>query len=381
MRTLAVNALRMAGKRTAMGRHIESLAQHWSRMEVPFDQIVLMTPFELNLENLGTTTKIELRSLGSQWPNAIWEQVALPHAARDAAILFCPAYTCPYLYRGRIVVANHGIYEALPDEFSWWVRLRTTPINRLSARRADCVIANSLSTKADLIKYFAVPESRLAVILPAANELCFETYSEESIAEEVNRAFGERVPYVIFVGKLSRRRNVPNLIEAFSIVREKVGLPHRLLIIGPNTGNIPLEESIAAAGAGSFVKHLPHAEMLPLAKLYAGADLYVLPTTYEGISQTMFEAMASGTAVLTVEHRTLAEGGGDAVFCLPTPSVDDLVAGLTTLLTDHSLRRRFVEKGRARAAQFSWRRTAEATMAILDRVGLPADRSARRGGV
>ena len=364
-----------------MGRHMESLAHHWSRMEVPFDRIVLMSPSQFRVENLGTTTEIELRWFGGRWPNAIWEQVALAHAARNAAILFCPAYTCPYLYGGRIVVANHGIYEALHGEFPWWVRLRATPINRLSVRRADRVIANSLSTRADLIKYFGVPESRLEVILPAANELCFETYSRESICEEVTRVFGEPVRYVIFVGKLAKRRNVPNLIEAFSIVREKTGIPHRLLIIGPNTGNIPLAESIAAAGAGQFVKHLVHAEMLPLAKLYAGADLSVLPTTYEGISQTMFEAMASGTAVLTVEHPTLAEGGGDAVFSLPTPSVDDLVEGLTTLLTNHALRESFVAKGRERAARFSWRRTAETTMSILDRVGLPADRSSERGGV
>jgi glycosyltransferase involved in cell wall biosynthesis len=105
-----------------------------------------------------------------------------------------------------------------------------------------------------------------------------------------------------------------------------------------------------------------------LAKLYAGADAYVLPTTHEGISQTMFEAMASGTPVLSVEHPALKEGGGDAVLALPTPSVENLAKGLTTLLTNPDLRAEYSRKGRERAARFSWSNTAKETMEILDKM-------------
>ena len=82
-----------------------------------------------------------------------------------------------------------------------------------------------------------------------------------------------------------------------------------------------------------------------LAKLYAGADVFALPTIYEGISRTIYEAMASGTAVLTVDHPALSEGGGDAVLAVPTPSVQDLAQGLGALLTDQALRRRFEVRG------------------------------------
>jgi glycosyltransferase involved in cell wall biosynthesis len=373
-RTLAVNALRLAGKRTAMGRHIEILAQEWSRKKVPFDKVVLYTPDHCEIENLGSVTEIEIRQAGSGVHRALWEQLYLPYAARDAAALFCPAYTCPVLYPGRIVVANHGIYEAIPSEFSLLERLRATPVNKASARRADHVIANSLSTKGDLIKFFGVPESRLSVILPAANELCFKKLSKDEIEAEVRNVFGSVVPYVIFVGKLAKRRNLPNLIEAFAKVRQDYSLPHKLLIIGPNTGKVPIEDSIAKAGGAQVVLHLPHMEMEPLSRLYAGADLYVLPTTYEGISQTMFEAMASGTPVLSVDHPTLAEGGGDAVMVLPTPSVDDLYGGLLALLTNPALREQYARKGKERAALFSWHNTAERTMEILARVALTANK-------
>ena len=375
MRTLILNALRMVGRRTAIGRHIEFLAQQWSRSEVPFDRVVFVSPRPVEISDLGTRTAIHFVSVGERLPNLLWEQVMLPRLAGKAAVLYCPSYTCPLLYRGRVVVANHGIYEALPGEFSWLSRLRATPMNLLSARRADHVIANSLSTQADLQRYFGIAEDRISVIYPAAHELCFQPYSDAEITAEVAQIFGQRVPYVIFVGKMAKRRHVPELIEAFSRVRREHDLPHRLLIIGPNTSGIPLDDLIEAAGGPAVVQHRPHMEMAPLAKLYAGADVYALPTTYEGISQTMFEAMASGTAVLTVEHPTLAEGGGDAVLALPTPSVDDLARGLERLLLDEEQRRSYSEKGRARAAKFSWAHTAAQTLAILDRVAPAQDRS------
>ena len=121
-------------------------------------------------------------------------------------------------------------------------------------------------------------------------------------------------------------------------------------------------------GVADLVTYLPHLDQEALALLYAGADAFVLPTTYEGISQTMFEAMASGTAVLTVEHPTLEEGAGDTVLALRTPSVVELVDGMRRLLEDEQLRESLVKHGRSRAREFSWTATARSTVEILDGV-------------
>ena len=99
------------------------------------------------------------------------------------------------------------------------------------------------------------------------------------------------------------------------------------------------EELAKLHGIAQVVKHHPYMDQRQLAKLYAGADVFALPTTYEGISRTIYEAMASGTPVLTVDHPTLSEGGADAVLSVPTPSVENLVQGLSALLTNDSLRK------------------------------------------
>ncbi len=377
MRTLVFNALRLSGKRTAIGRHIEYLAQKWSRMEVPFTRIVLLSPREMYLTDLGTTTPIELRTLPTAMPNLYWEQVVLPRAARGAAMLFSE-YTRPLAYRGRTVVANHGIYESTPRAFSWWSRLRAVPMYKYSALRADRVIANSRSTKDDIVTHLAVPEPKIDIVYPGPADIFFEPHPVDNIAGEVVRVLGQDAPYIIFVGKLARRRHVPNLMEAFAQVRKKLNLPHHLLLVGPNVEELPLAELATRHGINGCFKHLPHLDQPELARLYAGADLFVLPTTYEGISWTMFEAMASGTAVLTVDHPALREGAFEAVLALPSPSVDDLIKGLSTLLGDRAARSELERKGSQVVKRFSLQEGARQTMEILDRVAAPTDDS--RGG-
>lgn len=375
MRTLVVDALRLLGPRTAMGRYIEQLARHWSRSRGPFDCVELLSPAPAALDGLGTGTPVALRVVRPGRPFLLWEQVVLARAARRVAMLFCPSYVAPLLHGGPLVVANHGIYEALPGEFSRWHRLRTIPLFRSSARKAGRVIANSRATRADLVAHFGIPESRIDVVYPAADERFHAARDPDVVRRAVVAALGEAVPYILFVGKLSRRRNVPSLVEAFARARREAGIPHRLLIIGPCAGGPSVEKVAQRYGVDGVVRHVPHLDQDALAALYAGADLFVLPTVYEGLSWTMLEAMASGAPVLTVPHPTLQEVGGGAVHVAPSAAPQELAGALASVLTDATLRDALAASGRREATRFSWARAASETLEILDRAAAPSDAS------
>jgi glycosyltransferase involved in cell wall biosynthesis len=356
-----------------MGRYIELLAGEWSRTAVPFDRVVLHAPAPLALPPLGGVTPVEVVCSRGAVPNLVWEQVLLPRGARTSAILFCPSYVAPVFCPVPTVVANHGIYERVSGEFSRIRRLRATTLHRVSAQRAERLIANSSTTRTDVSEFFGVPEDKIDVVHPAANDIFFRAHPEQAIRAQVVRVLGAEAPYVLFVGKLARRRHVGELIEALAIVRARSLPTLRLLIVGPNPLGFDVAGAARRHGVADAVTYLEHAEQEELALLYAGAQAFVLPTTYEGISYTMFEAMASGAAVLTVEHPTLAEGAGDTALALPSPEPGVLADGLERLLSDPALRRELVERARRRARLFSWAAAASATMEILDEVALAAD--------
>jgi alpha-1,3-rhamnosyl/mannosyltransferase len=290
-------------------------------------------------------------------------------------MLFCPAYIAPVARRGPFVVANHGISEGLPGEFSRSDRLRTVPLYRYAVRHADRVIANSVSTRDDIIRHLGGSADRIDVVLPGAADVFFASHDSAEIRRTVAGQLGDPdARFALFVGKLSRRRHVPELIEAFAAARARLGSDHRLLIVGPDTTGIDVPARAIAHQVGDAVTYVPHLDQLALAHLYAAAEVFVLPTTHEGISWTMLEAMASGAPALTVRHAALAEGGRDSVLAVDAAGVEELAAGLERLLSDPDERRRLSAAGRSRAGQFTWRAAASATMAVLDQYAAPADR-------
>ncbi|HYM12719.1 MAG TPA: glycosyltransferase, partial [Bryobacterales bacterium] len=174
MKTLAVVARRLCGPLTGVGRYLEYLLYYWSRPELgdasPFDRIVVYAPSEPSLEPGIIAGNVELRLLRSSLPPLAWENLVLPARMEEAGVVFGP-YTLPWFGGGSVsVVSNLGIYESRPEDFSWSQRARTIPFFRRSAQRARLVIANSESTRRDIVKYLGVDDSKIRVIYPGVDE-------------------------------------------------------------------------------------------------------------------------------------------------------------------------------------------------------------------
>lgn len=359
-----------------MGRYLEILSHEWSTSDVPFDRIEFYVPAGADIEGVAQSATVALRwPVKRSVPLAFWQQFALPWAARGCSMLYCPAYIAPVWHRGPLVVANHGIYEGVPDEFSRVARAKTIPLYRLAVRRADRVIANSASTRTDIVRFLGADPDRIEIVLPAAADRFLERHEPARVAQTVATVLGRAdARFALFVGKLSPRRHLPELVEGFAAARRRLGSDHQLLVVGPDTHGTDVEALAAKHGISAAVTYLPHLQQELLAHLYAAAQAFVLPTEHEGISWTMLEAMASGAPVLTVDHEALAEGGGEAVMAIAEPSASSIADGLSRLFADRDERLRLAEAGRRHARAHSWKDAAATTIAILDRHALGSDR-------
>ena len=184
------------------------------------------------------------------------------------------------------------------------------------------------------------------------------------------RFLGEDRPYIVFVGKLSTRRNIPVLIEAFAKVKRRTRIPHALLFVGPNHMGLPLDDLVRRHGMQGDVIHTDgrfasHAEVPPI---YGSADLYVNASSYEGFSMTLVEALSCGTPVVTVNRAALAEIAAGAAEFVDEPAPDAVADAIERVLTDADLRKSLSERGYRRADAFRWNVTASQTLDVLRKV-------------
>jgi len=363
--TLAVIARRLAEPLTGVGRYLEYLLYHWSRSGSPFRRILVYAPAAPSLPPGTLGGPVELRLLGSRLSPLLWENLALPSRMESCDVVFAP-YTLPWVYGGAGVVSNLGIYESRPEDFSWWMRARTSPFFRHSARRARLVIANSESTRRDLVRYYGVEDARIRVILPGVDD-AFRPLGGDVVPPRLAQAWSlPGGPYFLFVGKLSRRRNVPMLLDAFAQLRRVRRVPHLLLIAGPDYLGVNAPRLIAERGLEGAAFYIPFAERQDLVELYSAATAFVLPTLHEGFSFTILEALACGAPVITFDHPPLNEGGvRQATVALEQPAAPALFEAMGEMIDRPSRREELRRAGLACAARFSWKQVAADTMAVL----------------
>jgi glycosyltransferase involved in cell wall biosynthesis len=362
---LGVDASRLVGVRTGVARCIESVVKSWTQQDLPFERVRLFSPAPISEPILDDRFTVEV--LPSRGPGIMWQTISLRQKAGEIDVLFAP-YTLPLAYPGRTVVWNMGILEGRLASPSPRGRARSWHAAH-SARRATAVIVNSAATKEDVVRFYGVPNERITVVWPGVeNRFRPAQEGEQNVIDRVvEEIVGEKAPYFLFVGKLSPRRNVPALLEAFAMTSaERPGM--RLLLVGPNHARMPIEQMSAKLGTTESVRHVRHLEHDALAILYRGAHAFVLPTAQEGFSATILEAAASGCPVVTARHRALEEAGlADAVLCVE-PTARHLHEALVRLIDDDGLRRQLGERGRHRARSFSWDSSAHKTTQVLARV-------------
>ena len=264
-----------------------------------------------------------------------WEILRLGRAAADHDVLFCPAYTGPVRYRGQIVVATHSVNETEPAAHGWLYRQTYSRLYRYCARHADAVIVPGERTRRAVLEYYGVPGERLHIVHQGADDAFHPIDDPALLTATRTRFFGTDRPYLLFVGKGSKRRNIPMLVEAFARLRHEGGWPHGLLLFGPYQGDLPLEKLLSDLGVEKDVVQTPgvvehHSDLAPI---YAAADIFIHPSENEGWSMTTTEALASGTPVIAADRGGLGEVARGHAYMIE-PTVDALVDSIRTVLSD-----------------------------------------------
>jgi glycosyltransferase involved in cell wall biosynthesis len=299
---------------------------------------------------LVTRTWVTLRR--PALPGGLLDQLDLVHATSAAVP--------PTGSRPLVATVHDLAFRHFPDAYPAAGRRYHERSARIVADEAARVLVPSEATARDLAELYGVDRGRVT-ITPLGVEVPPEP--DRAGAERLLRDLGVRGRFLLAVGTLEPRKNLPRLLDAFGQVADE--LPgHWLVVVGPvgwGPRLRPTWDSVRVKLAGPVGDAVLHA-------LYQAADGLAYPSLYEGFGLPVLEAMANGTPVLTSDRSSLPEVAGDAALLVDPHDRSAIAAGLVRLAGDEDLRRRLVEAGRRRAAGFTWRATAAATWATYREV-------------
>jgi alpha-1,3-rhamnosyl/mannosyltransferase len=358
-----------------IGRYVHSLAAALGEVEHGHTLLLLVNPAlrssRLDLRELRRFPAIELVETSAR-PFSLAEQAQVPLLARRLRLdlLHCPYYIRPYgpLPCPSVTTIYDLIGRRFPRLLPWRGRLLFDLATRLAIRRSRRLIAISSSARDDIARYYGVPRERVAVT-PLAADQSFRPQPPEAVAA-LRARLDLPQRYVLFLASNKPHKNGERLVRAWRRIVEEGGpatADATLAMAGHYDPRYPqARQLVAELGLEGRVRFVPNVAEADLPALYAGAEIFCFPSYYEGFGLPPLEAMACGTPVVCGDASSLPEVVGEAALTVDPHSEIEIAQALARLLRDEGLRGQLRERGLRRAGQFSWRRTALATLAVYE---------------
>ena len=239
---------------------------------------------------------------------------------------------------------------------------------RRNLESARAVIVPSESTRCDLVELLHVDSNKIVIVPPAPDG----RFSPAALADSgsIRTRYGIPDRYILFVGTIEPRKNIPGLVHAYEALRRRRNDVPPLVIIG-KTGWLA-DASIAAINESSARPHIVtpgYVADANLPEIFRRAQLFVYPSFYEGFGLPIREAMASGIPVVTADNSSLSELGRDSALLVDPKSPDAIADAMETILSDEHAALRLRTQGLARAAQYTPAASANAVLKLYKQIG------------
>ncbi|MEO8567073.1 MAG: glycosyltransferase family 1 protein [Betaproteobacteria bacterium] len=367
---LGINGWRIHGQRTGVGRYLYNVVRHWDAESLRrhgFDAARLYTPAPFT--DLPAGHALDIRVLSPPARMLLWENLRFaPAAAED--VLFCPSYSRPLVARGRTVVALHDAMPALhPEFFGRWSNRFYSRLYSWSGHHSALVLALSEACRQDIHRGWGIPLGKIRVVHHAADDCFYPLRDRTSSTDDRMRHFDIDAPYFVFVGKMTGRRSIPLLLQAFAEFARGTALPHLLVLAGKKPTHFDLDAEIRRLGVESRVRQTGFVDDVDLNLLYNFSDALVMPARYESGSLPIMEAQRAGAPVICLDTAGTREFAGGIACMVKTMASSLLAQAMRDIATQSALRQELREAGLEHAKKFSWGRTAELTLEVLADAG------------
>ena len=292
-----------------------------------------------------------------------WEMLINP---RD--VFFVHVHVLPFFCPKNSVATIHGLeYEHFPQHYPRWgyYYLRWNTKNVL--RRARNIIAVSESTKQDLIKLYQGQADKISVVLhgwDVGKEKGPETQNPSQCSPKKSTLPQHiKKPYLLYIGRIETKKNIQGMLEAFTILKEKFHVPHKLVLAGGKGYGYKILHSQLANFKNKadviLTGYFPQADKQPL---LSNAEVFMFPSFYEGFGIPILEAQASNLPVVTSFVSSLPEVAGEGALFIDPNNPTQIAEAVYKIISDQAVRDSLIALGQENIKKFSWEKCARETL-------------------
>jgi glycosyltransferase involved in cell wall biosynthesis len=323
-----------------------------------------------------------LLKLKEQLSYFLWKQIILPYKSKvlGCQVLFCSDFMVPYFSLGikTIPVFHDAFFWEYPQHYNKYWLLFFRNLGLAAAKKAAFVITPTQYASNQLSKYTGIPQSKIIAIGEAPKTI--ENHNKENKNKDHQNKVDQistntqdilNTAYILHVGTLEKRKNIPALIRAFKMVKQS-GFPNlKLVLVGKASNKKTLDDSAAITDAINQ-EQLSRDVVLTgylnddeVQAIYQKAKLYVFPSINEGFGIPVLEAFKYKVPVVIANNTCLPEVAGLGAKSFNPFEVNDIAQAITLLLNDEALRQSYIEKGNVRLQNFSWEKTGQSLMQLF----------------
>jgi glycosyltransferase involved in cell wall biosynthesis len=307
------------------------------------------------------------------------EHFALPRflAKLRVDLTHIPFHRVPLLMRQPYVVTIHDLSSVFYDDATGILHAARVFRLKRGLERAARIITVSGATQRDVVNLAPKASDRVHLIYNAPDPQFLarpgQGLDAATVARERHRILERyqiQYPFLLYAGSIRPQKNIPRLIEAFAVVRQKLeghgGYKDlRLIVIGDDISRYPdVRRAMIQCRVEQSVRFLGFVPLDTLRTFHELATAFVFPSLYEGFGLPPLEAMAAGTPVIASQVSSLPEVVGGAAMLVNPENVFDIARGITEVLLNAELREELITRGRRQAARFSWARTAREVLGV-----------------
>ncbi len=301
-------------------------------------------------------------------PKFLWTQIRLSWemVVNPPDLLFVPAHVIPILHPKKVITTCHDLgFKRFPEAYSFWQRKYLQWSTKFSLKHALKIITPSEFTKKELIDLYNADPDKIAVIYLGYDN---KVYNLEALSEEKTFESEALCPFILYIGRLEKKKNLFNLIKAFKILKTnyqtKEIKDQKLVLIGkPGFGYKEIEKELKNE---KDIVQLDWKENL--LSFLKNASLFAFLSFYEGFGLPVLEAMACGIPTIVSKAGSLPEITGGAAFLVDPTNPKEIAKAMRVILEDEDKRKELRTKGLKRAKEFSWPKCAKETLALIESI-------------